>query len=167
MRILDFYLTLGRIIMPPHRMMPGGGHIVFTYVHDPVRLRLRHLYQVESCNFIVRYSTAGASVYCGHISNKNLSWWIEKCVLRVTVWHHEACRVTSDCSPEGRIFLFIPHIHDRFFFLHTFHFWNWAFDNAVTSIADVLHIVMTIPWRLVTSFRSLTLTLTMTSWRPI
>ena len=38
-------------------------------VRDPVRLRLRHLYQVEFCSFIVRYPTAGASVYCEHISN--------------------------------------------------------------------------------------------------
>ena len=42
---------------------------VCTYVRDPVRLRLRHLYQVEFCSFIVRYPTAGASVYCGHISS--------------------------------------------------------------------------------------------------
>ena len=40
-----------------------------VYVCDPVRLRLRHLYQVEFCSFIVRYPTAGASVYCGHISS--------------------------------------------------------------------------------------------------
>ena len=40
-----------------------------TYVCDPVRLRFRHLYQVEFCSFIVRYPTAGASVYCGHISS--------------------------------------------------------------------------------------------------
>ena len=78
--------------MPPHRMMLG--HIVFrfsvrayvdmcicacectsfctnvcTYIRDPVRLRLRHLYQVEFCSFIVRYPTAGASVHCGHISS--------------------------------------------------------------------------------------------------
>ena len=37
---------------------------VHMYVRDPVRLRLRHLYQVEFCSFIVRYPTAGASVYC-------------------------------------------------------------------------------------------------------
>ena len=44
--------------------------LVHTYVHDPVRLRLRHLYQVEFCIFIiVRYPTAGASMYCGHISS--------------------------------------------------------------------------------------------------
>ena len=39
-----------------------------TYVRDPVRLR-RHLYQVEFCSFIGRYPTAGASMYCGHISS--------------------------------------------------------------------------------------------------
>ena len=39
------------------------------YVCDPVRLRLRHLYQVEFCSFIVRYPTAEASVYCGHLSS--------------------------------------------------------------------------------------------------
>ena len=42
---------------------------VHTYVRNPVTLRLRHLYQVEFCSFIVRYPTAGASVYCGHISS--------------------------------------------------------------------------------------------------
>ena len=40
---------------------------VRTYVRDPVRLK--HLYQVEFCSFIVRYPTVGASVYCGHISS--------------------------------------------------------------------------------------------------
>ena len=28
---------------------------IHTYVRDPVRLRLRHLYQVEFCSFIVKY----------------------------------------------------------------------------------------------------------------
>ena len=42
---------------------------VHTYVRDPVRLGLRHLYLVEFCSFLVRYPTAGASVYCGHISS--------------------------------------------------------------------------------------------------
>ena len=41
---------------------------IHIYVRDPVRLRLRHLYQVEFCSFIVRYLTAGASLYCGLIS---------------------------------------------------------------------------------------------------
>ena len=73
------------IFMPPHRIKPGAYNFsvfhtwvrayecasfctnVCTYVRDPVRLRLRHLYQVEFCSFIVRYPTAGAFVYCGHI----------------------------------------------------------------------------------------------------
>ena len=42
---------------------------ICMYIRDPVRRRLRHLYQVEFCCFIVRYPTAGASVYCGHISS--------------------------------------------------------------------------------------------------
>ena len=42
---------------------------IHTYICDPVRLWLRHLYQVEFCSFVVRYPTAGASVYCGHISS--------------------------------------------------------------------------------------------------
>ena len=46
---------------------PSVRMCVHKYIHDPVRLRLRHLYQVEFCSFIVRYPTAGASVYCGHI----------------------------------------------------------------------------------------------------
>ena len=43
------------------------------YIRDPFRLRLRHLYQVEFCSFIVTYPTAGASVYCGHISSLDIT----------------------------------------------------------------------------------------------
>ena len=46
---------------------------IHVYVRDPVRLRLRHLYQVEFCIFIVGYPTAEASVYSGHISGVFLS----------------------------------------------------------------------------------------------
>ena len=42
---------------------------VHMYIRDAVRLRLRHLYQVEFCSFIVGYPIAGASMYCGHISS--------------------------------------------------------------------------------------------------
>ena len=38
---------------------PSVRMCVRTYIRDPVRLRLRHLYQVELCSFIVRYPTAG------------------------------------------------------------------------------------------------------------
>ena len=45
------------VFMPLHRMMPGAGFP--SYVRDPVRLGLRHLYQVEFCSFIVTYPTVG------------------------------------------------------------------------------------------------------------
>ena len=44
---------------------------------------------------------------------------IEKSVPRVTVCHHEACRVMSDSDRKGPIFLSVPHTHDRLFFFHT------------------------------------------------
>ena len=39
----------------------------------------------------------------------------EKSVPRITLWHHEACRVMPDRDREGRIFLSTPHTNDRFF----------------------------------------------------
>ena len=44
---------------------------------------------------------------------------IEKSVPRITVWHHEACRVMTNCDPEGQIFLSYPHTNIGFFFLLT------------------------------------------------
>ena len=43
---------------------------------------------------------------------------IEKSFLRITVWHHEACRVMTNGNPEGRIFTCIshPHTNNGFFF---------------------------------------------------
>ena len=53
-------------------------------------------------------------------------------------------------APYQELWLSVPHTLDRFFFLHNFDFWKWIFDNAVTSIADVCHIV----WRLLMSLHS-------------
>ena len=44
---------------------------------------------------------------------------IEKSVLRITVWHHEACRVMTNGDPEGQSFLSYPHTNNGFFFLLT------------------------------------------------
>ena len=44
---------------------------------------------------------------------------IEKSVLRIAVWHHEACRLMTNVDPEGRIFLSYPHSNNGFFFLLT------------------------------------------------
>ena len=44
---------------------------------------------------------------------------IEKSVPRITVWHHQACRVMTNGGPEGWIFLSYPHMNYGFFFLLT------------------------------------------------
>ena len=44
---------------------------------------------------------------------------IEKSVPRITVCHHEVCRVMTNDDPEGRIFLSHPHTINLFFFLLT------------------------------------------------
>ena len=44
---------------------------------------------------------------------------IEKSILRITDWHHEACRVMTNVDPEGRIFLYLPQTNNGFFFLLT------------------------------------------------
>ena len=44
---------------------------------------------------------------------------IENSVTRITVRHHEACRVMSNSYPECRNFQFVPNNHYRLFFLHT------------------------------------------------
>ena len=41
---------------------------------------------------------------------------IEKSVPRITVWHHEACRVMTNGDLEGRIFLSYPPTNNGFFF---------------------------------------------------
>ena len=64
-----------------------------------------------------------------------------------------------DSDREGRIFLSTPYTYDSFFLAH-FSFLNVdSFSNAVTSIADVGHIVVTLLCRLMTSLRSVTVTL--------
>ena len=40
---------------------------------------------------------------------------MEKSERRVTVWHHEACRVITNGDPEGQLFLSHPHTKNGFF----------------------------------------------------
>ena len=44
---------------------------------------------------------------------------IENSVPRITVWHHQACRVMTKGDIEGWIFLSYPHRNNGFFFLLT------------------------------------------------
>ena len=39
---------------------------------------------------------------------------IEQCVLRITIWHQEVCRVMTNSDPEGQNFLSYPHKNNVF-----------------------------------------------------
>ena len=39
---------------------------------------------------------------------------IEKSILMITVWHHEACRVMTNGNTEGQIFLSYPHTKNAY-----------------------------------------------------
>ena len=73
-----------------------------------------------------------------------------------------------DCDPEGRIFQ-STHIPMKDTFSYT-PFISDFVNNTETSVDNVRHIIMTLPWRLVTALHSLTSTLTMacvTSYTPV
>ena len=40
---------------------------------------------------------------------------IEKSILSIDVWHHDACRVMTNDDPERQIFLSYPHTNNRLF----------------------------------------------------
>ena len=61
-----------------------------------------------------------------------------------------------DCDREGLIFLSAPHTHDILFLAHLSFLNVDFFNNAVTSIAEVCHIVMILLWRLIRSLCSVT-----------
>ena len=44
---------------------------------------------------------------------------IENAVPRITVWHHEACRVMTNGDRKGLTFLSYPHTNNGFFILLT------------------------------------------------
>ena len=58
---------------------------------------------------------------------------IEKSVPRIAVWHHEACRLITNCDSEGQIFLSYPHTNNVFFFLFTIVF---LFENKLLEVSE-------------------------------
>ena len=61
---------------------------------------------------------------------------IEKSVLRITDWHHEACRVMTNGDPEGRIVLSYPHTNNGFFFLLTTVFIYLSIYNTLPEVPE-------------------------------
>ena len=58
---------------------------------------------------------------------------IGKSVLRITIWHHGACRVMMNSDHEGRIFQPNPHTNNGFFFLLTVDF---LFVNKLSEVPE-------------------------------
>ena len=59
---------------------------------------------------------------------------IEKSVLRIAAWHHEACRVMTNGDSAGRIFLSFHHTNNGFFFLLTTVF--FYFKNKLPEVSE-------------------------------
>ena len=83
-------------------------HKMIQRVHISMALSIEQLYTV------ITMAGKNVSIYHGCMV------WIEKFVLRVTVWHHEACRVIPNSDQEWWIFLSFEHWHLRLLQLNTF-----------------------------------------------
>ena len=57
--------------------------------------------------------------------------WRDKSVLRITVWHHEACRVMTNGAPEGQIFASHDHTNSGFFFLLNIVYFKISFQKSL------------------------------------
>ena len=72
---------------------------------------------------------------------------IQKSVLRITDWHHEACWVVSNGDREGQIFLSNPHTNYGYLFLHTplntlFYWKKWKRlpENPINTLRCDIHV---------------------------
>ena len=61
---------------------------------------------------------------------------IEESVPRITVWHHEACRVMTNGDQEGQIFRSHPQMHNGFFFLLTIEYHILCFKKMPPEVPE-------------------------------
>ena len=122
-----------------------------------------NFYWGQGRNFSLLVPGAKKSIHImRYYKNLSLGWGVDRKIGPwVTVWHHEACQVTSDWFWGTDFFYLSPTPMIETFSCIPFISEGGIFDNAVSSIADVCHIVMTIPWLLVTSCHSVTSTFPM------
>ena len=83
-------------------------HLLLQQVHEGW-LCLRPLLVICAENIKYQYQIYSIRIY------HECEGRIEKSVLRIAFWHHEACRVMTNGDPEGRIFLSYPHKNNGFF----------------------------------------------------
>ena len=55
---------------------------------------------------------------------------------RITVWHHEACRVMTNGDPEGWIFLSHPYTNNGFFFLLIVKYRIFMFRKRLAKVPE-------------------------------
>ena len=55
---------------------------------------------------------------------------IKQSILRITNWHHQACRLITNDDREGQVFLSLPQTNNEFLFLHTFKHGNFIIKNG-------------------------------------
>ena len=63
---------------------------------------------------------------------------IEKSVSRITIWHHEACRVMTNGDPKGWIFLSCPQRNNRFFSCSPLFFYLFYFKMSFQKSLNML-----------------------------
>ena len=85
-----------------------------TFVHVNILLK-QNGQTIVACNVDPRHINMQRPSHASIMSEG----WIEKSVTRITVLHHEACRVMTNGDSEGRIFLSCPHTNNGSFFLLT------------------------------------------------
>ena len=77
------------------------------------------------------------------VEYKNPPWgWDRKNIPRITVWHHEACRVMTNINLEGWIFLSHPHTINELFFLFTIRY-HIFMSKEVLDFTEMWHDIMT------------------------
>ena len=70
---------------------------------------------------------------------------VEKSVPRITVWHHEACRVMTNGDPEGQIFYPTrTPIMDSFSYSALFYLFKISFQKSLNALRCNFHMVMSV-----------------------
>ena len=61
---------------------------------------------------------------------------IEKLILRINIWHHEACRVMTKGDPEGQIFLSHQYKNNGFYFLLTIKYCILSSNKRLPEVSE-------------------------------
>ena len=134
-------LDSGEPVQPPFKLRNSKSQCQWLKSHRILKRQARALIRLRVCTgwsesllvaqaTLLEISCCGSYVYylphdipdkvtCNIKNHHECEGGKEKYVLRITVWHYEACRVMTNGDPEGWIFLSHPHTNNGFFFLLT------------------------------------------------